>query len=87
MSKTEKQLARLDEARQLWQEQTELRRQHRFDDFMFLVKSGTSAAEATRRVGTTPEALTRQAYRWNRLDIVRVLTTPTRQQRQQRQAS
>lgn len=57
------------------------KREARFDEFLFLVKSGSSAEDAALRLGTNPLALVRQAYRWQRKDIVTYLSTVAYRQR------
>lgn len=56
-------------------------REARFDDFLFLVQNGDSAEQAAHRLGTNALALARQAYRWNRKDIVRYLSSAAYRQR------
>ena len=62
-------------AQALWQEKARQQREARFDDFMFLVSNGTSVEAAVTRLGTSAQALNRQAYRHGRCDIG-VLTNP-----------
>jgi len=59
----------------IYAENAAARRQARFDDFMHMVKAGCSAEDAARRLNTNARALQRQAYRWNREDIARYLSS------------
>lgn len=72
----------LAERRKLWEEKAAEAREARFDEFLFLVQSGDSAEQAAARLGTNAIALTRQAYRWHRRDIVQYLTSAAYRQRE-----
>lgn len=71
----------LQAAHQRWREMTAAHREARFDDFLFMVQSGSSAEEAARRLGTNARAFERQAYRWHRKDIVAYLSSAAYRQR------
>lgn len=78
---TEAQRQQARDMSKLSQELAAQRREDRFDEFLFLVRAGNSVEDATQRLGTNPVAMTRQAYRWNRLDIVCHLTSAAYRQR------
>lgn len=82
MAATEQQLKQINLMRELALAGMAARREARFDNFMFLVQSGTSVNEAAARIGTNPVALERQAYRWGRTDIVRTMGAAAYRQRQ-----
>ena len=71
----------LEAGKRIWIEQRAMAREARFDDFLFMVQSGSSAEEAARRLGTNARALQRQAYRWKRKDIVSYLSSAAYRQR------
>jgi hypothetical protein len=78
VNRTEQQRLALAAAQERNSERAELERQARFDDFMFLVKAGEAPAVAAKRVGSNPIALVRQAYRWERNDIAKILNPDAR---------
>jgi hypothetical protein len=78
---TERRRRTLEAMRQQYKEAAAARREARFDDFLFLVQSGNSAEQAAQRLGTNARALQRQAYRYQRKDIIKYLGSATYRQR------